>query len=203
MHFPVTPTVLEGCGGFIPCFFLQRPPSGFSDGGLFLRPLFFRAPAAPPHTGRNPPRSLVPCSSRWPPPPLARGWRRAPWAAGRGAPPPGGGPPGDLGGHRLGIAAALGHGAADEHLVVAGLGRPPCPACRSCRIAWPPSSGRSGGPLDVVAGAGGDIVQTQLLRHPAAQQAHDLILHVLLGVVRPVLLRQEMVMPPPGPWGRW
>ncbi|CAN4042024.1 SoxR reducing system protein RseC, partial [Dysosmobacter welbionis] len=27
----------------------------------------------------------------------------------------------DLGGHRLGIAAALGHGAADEHLVVAGL----------------------------------------------------------------------------------
>ena len=51
-------------------------------------------------------------------------------------------------------------------------------------------SGDGAGPLDVVAGAGGDVPQAQLLRRPAPQQRHDLVLHVPSGEVGAVLLRQ-------------
>ena len=43
--------------------------------------------------------------------------------------------------------------------------------------------GDLGGALNVVGGAGGDIVQHQRFGHTAAQQDHQLLLHLLLGAV--------------------
>ena len=51
-------------------------------------------------------------------------------------------------------------------------------------------AGDLGGPLDIVGGAGGDILQHQLLRRTAGQQYGDLLFHPALGLEADVLFRQ-------------
>ena len=84
----------------------------------------------------------------------------------------------------------MAHGAADEHLVMAAVKRHgPQPLAHTVHRHHFPGDSR--GPLNIVTGPGGNIPKTQLLRHAAAQQTHDLVLHIVLGEVGTVLLRQR------------
>ena len=83
----------------------------------------------------------------------------------------------------------MAHALANEHLVAAGVEGHMAQALGHT-VGAHHLSGNGGGPLQVVGGAGGDISQHQLLGGPAAQEGHDLVLHVSLGQVRAVLLRQ-------------
>ena len=90
-------------------------------------------------------------------------------------------------GHGLGIAAAVAHGAADKDLLLAVVEAEGAQLFAHAvdRHHFP---GDLRGALDVVAGAGGNIPQAQLFRHPAAQKGHDPVLHIALGEVGAVLL---------------
>ena len=57
-------------------------------------------------------------------------------------------------------------------------------------VAGDHALGELGGPLEVVGGAGGDIVEDQRLGDAAAQQGDDLLPHFLAGHVAAVMLRQ-------------
>ena len=95
----------------------------------------------------------------------------------------------DAAGHLLGVGPGLGHGPADEHLVVAGIvdhGAQPL----AHAVLGDHLPGDVGGPFQVVGGAGGDVAQHHLLGHTAAQTHRDGLLQLLLGAVGPVLLRQ-------------
>ena len=95
----------------------------------------------------------------------------------------------DLSRNGLGIAAALGKIAPQE-----GFSRLRAvnhrPHALGEAVPGNHGAGGLGGAFQVVGGACGDIVQHQQLRHAAAQQAHDPLLHGGLGHIAGVLIGQ-------------
>src|SRR5699024_10935866 len=105
-------------------------------------------------------------------------------------------------GHPLGVGLGLLIVPADEHLAVGGVGHGAELVAHAVALYHVPGDGR--GLASVAGGAGGDVLQAQLLRHPAAQVGHDLLEHLVAAHVVLVVRREahgDAAGSAPGPDG--
>ncbi len=96
----------------------------------------------------------------------------------------------DLRGGLFRVAARLAHRLADEHLVVAALKGDGAEAVAHA-VGRDHAARDVRGALDVVRRAGGNVAEHQLLRRAPAEERDDLLLHVALGLIGAVLVRQR------------
>ena len=94
----------------------------------------------------------------------------------------------DVPGYPLGVGLGLLVVPADEHLAVGGVGHGAELVAHAVALHHIPGDGR--GLANVAGGAGGDVLEAQLLRHPAAQVGHDLLEHLVAGHVVLVVRRE-------------
>ena len=94
----------------------------------------------------------------------------------------------DIARDALGIGLRLFIAAADEHLVVGGVGDRPEAAAHA--VARDHVARDARGALDVVRRAGRDIVQLQLLRDAPTQKGDDRLIHLVAGKIARIVGRE-------------